>query len=338
MTLYTSPSSPPDQRAHRNAMAALLTALILSYLLAVIYSILFNPEVRFWKEAYKRKIEWARTLTTEGKTKLVFIGGSSTAFQIDAAILTEAGIPSVNMGMHAGMGSRATAAFGLSAVARGDTVIWAFERNRLTKDPELDPLGYQTLVATGVIFHSGPQQLALQGINPINILNALRPGLDHCAVMLAKVALRYPLYRYKEECIRPGGAITTDEIRTMPSTPLKQNFPSNSTLLWISSMNSRLAEIDCNTAYLLQHCYVPPEDAEAALAANRSFLEILGHITYVVPDPVMGVVTSLQCFADTPYHLRSEAMEQRTDDLIPLLREAQIAPSATRQLHNAQDY
>jgi hypothetical protein len=319
-------------------MAGLLSALILSYLLAVIYSILINPEVRFWKEAYKRKIEWARTLTTEGGSKLVFIGGSSTAFQIDAAMLTEAGIPSVNMGMHAGMGSRATAAFGLSAVARGDTVIWAFERDRLTKDPELDPLGYQALVATGVIFHSGPQQLALQGIDPFNILNALRPGLDHCAVMLAKVALRYPLYRYKEECIRPGGAITTDERRPMPSTPLKQNIPSNSTLAWISTMNRSLAENDCNTAYLIPQFYVPPEDAERALAANRIFLERLRSIMTVVPDPVMGVETSHQCFADTPYHLRSEAMEQRTWDLIPVLRKAQISPSAPHKLHKTQDY
>jgi hypothetical protein len=242
------------------------------------------------------------------------------------------------MGMHAGMGSRATAAFGLSAVAREDTVIWAFERDRLTKEPELDPLGYQALVATGVIFHSGPQQLAFQGIDPVNVLNSLRPGLDHCAVMLAKVALRYPLYRYKEECIRPGGAITTDERRPMPSTPLKQNIPNSSTLAWISAMNSGLDEIDCNTAYLIPQSYVPPQDAEAALAANSIFLDRLRSIMTVVPDPVMGVETSHQCFADTSSHLRAEAMEQRTWDLIPLLRKAQIAPSAPPQLHKTQDY
>lgn len=319
-------------------MAALLTAFILSYLLAVIYSILINPEVRFWKEAYKRKKDWARILTTEGKPKFVFIGGSSTAFQIDAGILTFAGIPSVNMGMHAGMGSCATAAFGLSAVARGDTVIWAFERDRLTKEPELHPLGFQALVATGVIFHSGPQQLALQGIDPVNVLNSLRPGLDHCAVMLAKVALRHPLYRYKEECIRPGGAITTDERRPMPSTPPKQNIPNRSTLVWISAMNSGLAEIDCNTAYLIPQSYVAPQDAEPALAANSIFLERLRSIMTVIPDPAMGVQTNLQSFADTPSHLRAETMEQRTWDLIPHLTNAQIAPSSAPQLHETQNY
>jgi hypothetical protein len=307
-------------------MAALLTAFILSYLLAVIYSLLINPEVRFWKEAYKRKIDWARALTTNGRTKLVFIGGSSTAFQIDAAMLTEAGIPSVNMGMHAGMGIRATAAFGLSAVARGDTVIWSFDKDRLTKEPELDPLGYQALAATGVILHSGPQQLALQGIDPVNILNALRPGLDHCAVMLAKVVLGHPLYRYKEKFIRAGGAITTDERRPMPSTPFKQTFPNSSTLAWISAINNGLAEIDCPTAYLLQHSYVPPEDAEAALEANRIYLERLRSIMTVVSDPAMGVQTNIDSFADTPSHLRSNSMEKRTRDLLPLLKPLSKSP------------
>jgi hypothetical protein len=301
-------------------MAALLTALMLSYLLAAIYSLLINPEVRFWKEAYKRKMAWAQALTADGKSKLVFIGGSSTAFQIDAAMLTEAGIPSVNMGMHAGMGSRATAAFGLSVVARGDTVIWAFERDRLTNEPELDPLGYQALLATGVIFGSGPERMALQSIKPVNILNALRPGLDHCAVMLAKVALGHPLYRYKEKFIRAGGAITTDERRPMPSIPLMQTFPNSSTLAWISAMNSGLAEIDCKTAYLIPQSYVPPQDAEAALEANRTFLETLRSITTVLADPALGLQTNIDSFADTPLHLRSDSMEKRTRDLMPLLK------------------
>lgn len=300
-------------------MVALLGSLVLSYLMAAAYSLGINPEIRFWKEAYGRKIAWARTLSAQGGSKLVFIGGSSTAFQVDASILTKAGIPAVNMGMHAGMGIRATAAFGLSAVTRGDTVIWSFERDRLAKPPELDPLGYQALVATGVIFHSGPHQLALRGIDTVNVLNALRPGLDHCAVMLAKVALKYPLYRYRQELIRPGGAITTDERRPMPATPPKRTFPNVTTLAWISAMNNGLAAMDCGNAYLIPRSYVPPEDEEAVLAGNGAFLDILGSITTVVPDPAMGIETNIECFADTPAHFRSDSMEKRTRDLAKVL-------------------
>lgn len=300
-------------------MASLLAALLFSYLLAVVYSLWINPEVRFWKEAYGRKIAWSRTLTTEGKSKLVLIGGSSTAFQIDAGILTRTGIPAVNMGMHAGMGIRATAAFGLSAVSKGDTVIWCFEKDRLTKAPELDQLGYQALVTTGVLFGSGPERLANQNLQLIDALNAMRPGLDHCAVMLAKVALRYPLYRYKTECIRPSGAITTDERRHILPGPVKQSPPDSITLAWLSAMGRGLAAMDCSSAYLIPQSYVPSEDASATIAANGSFLEQLGRITTVLPDPVMGVQTNLLWFADTPSHLRADCMEKRTRDLTPLL-------------------
>ena len=116
-------------------MAALLGSLVISYALALIYSLCINPELRFWKAAYEQKIAWAQKLDTTGHPKTVFIGGSSCAFQIDAGLLTKKGIPSVNMGMHAGMGSRATAAFGLSVVNPGDTIVWAFEPDRLMIEP-----------------------------------------------------------------------------------------------------------------------------------------------------------------------------------------------------------
>jgi hypothetical protein len=315
-------------------MASLLAALLLSYLFSAFYMLWINPEIRFWKEAYRRKIEWARTLTTEGRPKIVFVGGSSTAFQIDAGMLTHAGIPSVNMGMHAGMGSRATAAFGLSAVAKGDTVIWGFETDRLTKPPELEPLGYQALIATGVLFGSGPERLAIGHLDPLDILNSLRPGLDHCAVMLAKVALQHPLYRYKKEFIRPGGAITTDERRPISRSSGWQTFPDSTTLVWISAMSSGLTALGCSSAYLIPKSYVPPGDAVAALKENKYLLERLNLITTVIPDPVMGVETNLECFADTPAHFRADAMKERTRDLIPLFSTPQKAPLKHAKQHD----
>ena len=326
MTSFISPSSAPLGTARRGAMGWLLAALLFSYLLAALYSLWINPEVRFWKEAYKRKIEWARMLAAQGKPKLVFIGGSSTAFQIDASMLTEAGIPSVNMGMHAGMGIQATAAFGLSAISKGDTIIWSFEKDRLTRAPELDPLGYQALIATGVLFGSGPERLALQNLQLVDVMNAIRPGLDHSAVMLAKVALGYPLYRYKKELIRPGGAITTDERRPMPPNALKETVVEKSTLVWISSLNKDLYALECSTAYLISQSYIPKDQEEIAYDQNRRFLADLNCITTIIPDPAMGIQTNIECFADTPSHLRFDSMEERTWDLIPLLIKTQRVP------------
>ena len=329
MTSFTSPSNTRLETAPRGSMASLLAAVLLSYLLSVFYMLWINPEIRFWKEAYRRKIEWARTLTNEGRPKFVFVGGSSTAFQIDAGMLTRAGIPSVNMGMHAGMGSRATAAFGLSAAAKGDTVIWGFETDRLTKPPELEPLGYQALIATGVLFGSGPERLAIGHLDPLDILNSLRPGLDHCAVMLAKVALQHPLYRYKKEFIRPDGAITTDERRPISCFQAHAIFPDGTTLEWIGTMSRGLSRLDCTSAYLIPLSYSLPQNATAAQLANRLFLKQLASSTSSVADPMMGVETNMQSFADTPMHLRAESMEKRTKDLVSLLMPLKKSPPNT---------
>ena len=320
MNSSTSPSSYSSNAAVNGASIALLGALILSYILAVIYSIWINPEVRFWKEAYRQKISWARKLTATSHPKLIFIGGSSCAFQIDAGMLTAAGFPSVNMGMHAGMGSRATAAFGLSAVAPDDTVIWAIEKDRLTKPPELDPLGYQTLVATGVIFGSGAERWALQNLDWDEVASSLRPGLDHCAIMLGKVATRYPLYRYKIDHIRPGGAITTDERRGIQVLPFKEKLPDSKTLKWISKMVAELAGISVRSDYLIPQAYVDSNDAQLAYQANTRFLEALAKFVTIEHDPLMGVQTNLNDFADTSAHLTAEAMTKRTKGLIELFR------------------
>ena len=300
-------------------MGWLLGALAISYLLAVSYTLWVNPEISFWKEAYKKKIHWARSITARGEKKSILIGGSSCAFQLDAGMFTQAGIPCVNMGMHAGMGTRATAAFGLSAAAPGDTIIWAFERDRMTKPPELEFLGYQALVATGVIFKLGPAQMALCNLDYKEAIAAMRPGLDHCALILGKIATGYPLYRYKKSDIRRDGVITTNEKRSFPISSFKQALPDSDTLNWISKMNGELARMDCFTAYLIPQSYVLPQEAEVAKVANSRFLQEVRRLNPVVPDPVMGVQTNLIYFADTSSHLREEYMEKRTKDLAPII-------------------
>ena len=318
MISSTSPSSSLSDIS-KGAMGWLLGALVISYLLAASYTLWINPEISFWKEAYKKKIYSARSITARGEKKTILIGGSSCAFQLDAGLLTQSGITCVNMGMHAGMGTRATAAFGLTAAAPGDTIIWAFERDRMTKPPELELLGYQALVATGVIFKLGPAQMALCNLDYKEAIAAMRPGLDHCALILGKIATGYPLYRYKKSDIRRDGVITTNEKRSFPISSFKQALPDSDTLNWISKMNGELARMDCFTAYLIPQSYVLPQEAEVAKVANSRFLQEVRRLNPVVPDPVMGVQTNLIYFADTSSHLREEYMEKRTKDLAPII-------------------
>jgi hypothetical protein len=301
-------------------MLALLAGLVISYLLGAVYSLWINPEIRFWKQAYKQKIEWADKLSANGRPKLVFIGGSSTAFQIDAELLTAAGIPTVNMGMHAGMGTKANAAFGLSAAKPGDTVIWAFEKGRMASYPEITDLGYQALLSTGLIFGSGLEKLPLGRISWQEAFKSLRPGLAHTASIIAKLVSGGSLYRYQTRLIRPGGSITTDERRPVSRAELIQLHPDHGTLGWIAAMCEALALQKSPSAYLLPHEYYLLSDKETGMDQNRKFLEELSLTMNVVNDPFMGVQTDERSFADTVSHLTEKARLERTRGLIPLLK------------------
>jgi hypothetical protein len=301
-------------------MLALLAGLFISYLLGAIYSLWINPEIRFWKEAYKKKIEWADNISENGQPKLVFIGGSSTAFQIDAELLTAAGIPTVNMGMHAGMGTKANAAFGLSSAKPGDTVIWAFEIGRMSAPPEITALGYQALLATGVMFGSGLEKVPLSTINWLEALQSLRPGLAHTASMIAKILSGGHLYRYQVSLIRPGGSITTDERREVGGADIAPRRPDEQTIRWITKMTSFLDRYHSSSAYLLPLEYYSPGDRRAGQLQNRRFLQELSHTLPVVPDPALGVETDKKSFADTVSHLTEAARLQRTRHLIPIFQ------------------
>lgn len=300
-------------------MLALLAGLIVSYLLGAIYSLGINPEIRFWKEAYRQKIEWAKRLSLSEKPKMVFIGGSSTAFQIDAGLLTSSGLPTVNMGMHAGMGTKANAAFGLQAVRPGDTVIWAFEKGRMAAPPEITDLGYQALLSTGLLFQPGIESLALGHIDWIQAIESLRPGLAHTASMIAKLIHGGYLYRYQTKLIREGGSITTDERRPVSKAEIKQMYPSDMTMEWIGMMSAALNSQDSSSAYLIPQEFYQPVDKEAGQMQNRVFLDELSQTLKIVNDSFLGVQTDAACFADTTSHLTEEARKERTHGLIPLL-------------------
>lgn len=54
--------------------------------------------------------------------------------------------------------------------------------------------------------------------------------------------------------------------------------------------------------------------------AHRRFLEDVGRLVPVLPDPSMGVNTRREDYADSLVHPTPEAARRRTDDLARLLR------------------
>jgi hypothetical protein len=55
--------------------------------------------------------------------------------------------------------------------------------------------------------------------------------------------------------------------------------------------------------------------------AHRRFLEDVGRIVPVLPDPLMGVNTRREDYADSLVHPTGDAARRRTDDLARILRD-----------------
>jgi len=305
----------------RHTFAALVASLLISYAAAAAYTLLLNPELTFWKYVYGEKVKWAEDLTAEGLKKHVFVGGSSCAFQIDAGLLSqEYGIPSVNMGMHAGMGSVAITVLGIRAMAPGDTLVLALEPGLLTKPPTITPLGCQMLISTGLLLAAGPHQQLLGDISLGQVLGSLRPGLYNITTMLAKLAVGRPLYRYSTQDLHRGGALSTDfkdNINPMPASPVPLDPASAA---WISQVAKLvMARFQSRAVYLIPLLLYADDSVETARATNIAFLREIALVVSPLHDPAFGVSSNLLDFSDTALHLNSSGMKKRTRTIAGLI-------------------
>ena len=122
----------------------LLIAALATWGMSVLYTLRWNPELRFLKAIAIKKESWARQLSTNGQPKTLIFGGSSCAFSINGErMLARHGIPMVNFGLAAGHGPKVLTEEALSHLSRGDTLLIALEPALVTETLEPTPLGIQ---------------------------------------------------------------------------------------------------------------------------------------------------------------------------------------------------
>ncbi len=114
------------------SLVLLLLTLLLSPLIIVSAVILSTPRV-YENTIYGElddKFELLRN--TEGE-KIIVIGGSSVAFGLDSKALSEnTGMPVVNFGLYAAIGTKAMLELSLAGIGKGDVVVLAPELDRQT--------------------------------------------------------------------------------------------------------------------------------------------------------------------------------------------------------------
>ena len=114
------------------ALAALLTLAILSVVILPAIVAIGLPPVysNSFVGVLDEKVE--RLASIEGK-KVVVVGGSSVAFGLDSALMEEyLGMPVVNFGLYAAIGTKAMLDLSLPHIGEGDIVVLAPETDAQT--------------------------------------------------------------------------------------------------------------------------------------------------------------------------------------------------------------
>lgn len=302
------------------ASIALLTSLA-----GAAYTLWINPEVRFWKGAAQRKLDWCEKMRAKHGRVIGVVGGSSTTFAIDAASIEKNhGLPVANLGLHAGAGAEAIVGFGLAALQSGDTLIVSLEPGLLTGPIADAPnLGTQIAYALGL-----PEMIRWDSAHPGPKLPAeltrLQPGSDNLITMAGKILLGMPLYRYDPSNSLPGGLQVTDERRDFKTQDYTDASPpqidlSEDARAFLTRLREECAERGIQVAYLLPWVYSPPQNAGSLRQAHNRFLNQVEQILPVLREEQYGVHEVRDDFADTSLHLTSTGSEKRTQKLAALL-------------------
>lgn len=299
----------------------LLAAAVVAIIISFGYTYYLNPEVEFWKSAISIKRNWAHKLTKEYGSKVVIYGGSSCAFSIDGQhLLEQHRIPTVNMGLHAGLKPTVLTNWALSETLPNDTLIVAIEPTLLTSPLDSPSFAVQLSYA----MHS---PVWLDGAwmehpaSRISSLLSVRPSGCHIFTVANKAIRGLPLYGYDSSDIHPSGWMTTNrrtsnvKTKDLPGPCLSREGENLLRWLrdWSTSHHVRLA-------YSLPWMYVSPRDIADSKRCNLAFLLQVSQFMPILKDRSLGVCSSAEYFADTNYHLTCQAAALRTDSLAQELK------------------
>lgn len=292
----------------------LITAILVSAPLSLLYTTKGNPEVRFWQSAVERKHEWADKMHQTGSI-LVFSGGSTTAFQIDSELLfNEFDIATVNLGLHAGMGLDGTVALASTFLKKGDELVLMSEPGMLAAGG-----GSFTALASQMLVADNPEkdffaQNNISNTSKLDFYLKCRPGLYHATTMLAKVLKNRPLYRYNKDDLHSGGLISTNirENLVGANTEVSHYQLSENGKTFLAELHEWTSARGVRLSYTLPVSYVSADIIEQQRSANMTFLHEIGEIIPVWTDEFQGASHKPENFSDTGRHMTRDAARLRT--------------------------
>jgi len=302
----------------------LLLVALLAAIVGATYALRFDPELAFWTETSKRKLSWVEQMRAKHGYVIGVVGGSSTAFAIDAQMLeNDYGLPVANLGLHAGMGPEACVGLGFAALKKGDTMILSLEPTMISEETNSKAMGTRFAYGLGK-----PELLdwrrTRSPLDSVSSFFQLQPGGYHVVTMLGKLALGQPLYRYSVDQMRPGGLQVTSEKRSLTIPQKDSEAPQQYRLSedgkrFLKNTKVEAERRGITVAYLLPWSYAPAESSEVLRSANRVLLGEIDEIMPVIFEPNSGIHTAKEDFADTGQHLTAKAAIMRSTTLASIL-------------------
>jgi hypothetical protein len=306
----------------------LLAAIALAA--AGVYTVRWNPEIRFLSHAVAVKRAWARALTVgTDAPRFLLAGGSSALFGVDGERLgTRDGIRLVNFGLHAGLDAPFLLAIAAREARPGDTLIVAMESNLLTSPFTANDLAAQMGWALNDLRLIHASDITGQPVGWVDSVVSLRPGAYHAFTLLGKIALRKPLFRYSRAQVHASGWQEARDFRDFHlEQPGATRLSADGRALLAAAADwGKVAKVA--VIYSLPWGCVEAATEEPYRRASAAFLREVSDFVPVLRDPTLGVYAVREHFADTGWHLTPEGAQARTDALAEQLKLQQFWSSA----------
>lgn len=319
-----SSTSPSDSRT---VAGWVLLALVFTMAASAYYTVRVNPEVLYFRHIKRTQQAWAaqaRNAAAPAAPVVAVAGGSGTGAAIRAAEASESlGVPVLNLGLGAGMGAQVIGEAALAELRSGDTLVLALEPALLSGDLAPPPLGIQFAWCMG-----SPEWIHPDGRWAPVAASALqlRPGARHLTSLLAKLALRRPLYRYQQQQVAADGSVLMREAREFPGEDSSQFRLSDAARRWLDAFIDRCEARGVRCLYTLPMIYCDEREAASRRRDLEGFLDQVGRHLPVVRTASLGINTRREDFADTPYHPYPAATVEFTREVVRLAQQA--APAA----------
>ena len=283
-----------------------------SLALSVFLSVFKNPEVRFWSELLEKK---DREIASISGQKIVFIGGSSCTFSVNPAIINEGNLPpAYNYGGSLFMGASYIFEKAKRHIHRDDILVVGFEPEILEglDGSKSYPLGnrlciYETDWKTG-------RRLSGEDRGLGEWTSVIRPGLRNMMVMAGRKIQGGRPYAYTMEDWQGGGRLELSKVEfVMP--PRVENTaldlePAGEAFLREISRWCEDEGVRC--VYTIPWQGTQQQIVKEREAERRDFLEEISATMPVLPDPRAGVLTGMEGFADSEYHMGAELSAERS--------------------------